>query len=99
MIKNTNGPAILSRLFSLDGRNAIVTGATSGIGHMIASALVQAGAKVYVVARKRVASLSPTDFAVQNLSYTYSSMRPGLRGGHHSLNIRIQPGTKYWRST
>ena len=52
MMKNTSGPAILSRLFSLNGRNAIVTGATSGIGHMIASALVQAGAKVYVVARK-----------------------------------------------
>lgn len=52
MRKDTSGPAILSRLFSLEGRNAVVTGGTSGIGHMIASALVQAGAKTYVVARK-----------------------------------------------
>ena len=52
MTENLNGTAILSRLFSLKDRIAVVTGATSGIGQIIASALVQAGAKVYVVARK-----------------------------------------------
>lgn len=43
---------LLQRLFSLEGKTALVTGGTSGIGRMIASGLLQAGAKVYVVSRK-----------------------------------------------
>jgi len=39
-------------LFSLDGRTAVVTGGTSGIGRMIADGLVDAGATVYVASRK-----------------------------------------------
>jgi NAD(P)-dependent dehydrogenase (short-subunit alcohol dehydrogenase family) len=39
-------------LFSLDGRIAVVTGGTSGIGRMVADGLVDAGAKVYVASRK-----------------------------------------------
>ncbi len=39
-------------LFSLDGRTAVVTGGTSGIGRMVADGLVDAGAKVYVASRK-----------------------------------------------
>jgi NAD(P)-dependent dehydrogenase (short-subunit alcohol dehydrogenase family) len=39
-------------LFSLEGRVAVVTGGTSGIGRMIADGLVDAGAKVYVASRK-----------------------------------------------
>ncbi len=46
---------ILDRLFSLNGRTALVTGGTSGIGRMIATALVQAGASVHVVSRKAAA--------------------------------------------
>jgi NAD(P)-dependent dehydrogenase (short-subunit alcohol dehydrogenase family) len=39
-------------LFSLDGRTAVVTGGTSGIGRMIADGLVDAGVRTYVASRK-----------------------------------------------
>jgi NAD(P)-dependent dehydrogenase (short-subunit alcohol dehydrogenase family) len=44
--------AFLDELFSLDGRTAVVTGGSSGIGRSIATALCGAGAAVVLVARR-----------------------------------------------
>ena len=48
----TNPPFHREELFSLEGRVALVTGGSRGIGFMIASGFVANGAKVYISARK-----------------------------------------------
>lgn len=57
----------MSDLFSLDGKVAVVTGGTSGIGRMIADGLTDAGMRVYVASRKAEAGERsiPADLSTQ----------------------------------
>ncbi len=49
---------IFEELFSLAGKTALVTGGATGIGRMIATALVRAGAHVMIASRKEDACLA-----------------------------------------
>jgi NAD(P)-dependent dehydrogenase (short-subunit alcohol dehydrogenase family) len=51
----------LGSLFSLEGKVALVTGGATGIGYMIASSLVAAGARVYIASRRLEACQSAAE--------------------------------------
>ena len=49
---DSSSPLALAGLFGLDGKVAVVTGGSRGIGYMIASGLVANGVRTYITARK-----------------------------------------------
>lgn len=68
---------LINRLFSLEGKKAVVTGGSSGIGFMIASALVEAGATVIIASRKEDECIKAAD--LMNAE-SYSGKAIGLHG-------------------
>ncbi|WP_025155952.1 SDR family NAD(P)-dependent oxidoreductase [Leifsonia aquatica] len=76
----------LQQLFGLDGRTALVTGGSSGIGHAIAVALAGAGAHVLVAART-AAPIESTVERIRSRGGSADGVRADLstRGGAHAL--------------
>jgi NAD(P)-dependent dehydrogenase (short-subunit alcohol dehydrogenase family) len=83
----------IASLFNLQGRTALVTGGSSGIGQAMASALAQAGAKLVLMARRSDAltaaaqDLSKFGAQVNTLSCDLSDNLAVRRGAHEALAL------------
>ncbi|MBF4626617.1 MULTISPECIES: SDR family NAD(P)-dependent oxidoreductase [Curtobacterium] len=76
----------LQQLFGLDGRTALVTGGSSGIGRAIATALADAGAHVLVAART-AATIDATVAGIRQAGRSADGIVADLssRAGAHAL--------------
>ena len=97
--------ADLARLFGLDGKTALVTGGTRGIGMMIARGLLQAGADVVISSRKAdaceqaVAALSefgPVRAIPADLSRQDECIRLAAELGADTLDILVNNAGATW---
>ncbi len=76
----------LSRLFSLEGRTALVTGGSSGIGRSIAHALGLQGARIILLARReRELAVGAAELEADGIDVEAISVDLAARGGAESV--------------
>ncbi|MDH4169927.1 MAG: SDR family oxidoreductase [Acidimicrobiia bacterium] len=82
----------METLFGIDGRVALVTGGSRGIGEMIAAGFVANGAKVYISSRKAEVCDATAARLVEEFGGECISLPADLSGveGVHSLVTRIR---------
>lgn len=99
----------MQEVFSLSGRVALVTGGSRGVGRMIASALLQQGASVYISSRKtdacdsaatELASLGRCISLPADLSSIEGvrGLATALAGREQSLDILVHNAGAVWNA-
>ena len=97
----------VSDLFSVEGKTAVVTGGSRGIGLMVARGLVQSGARVYICARKAeacdAAAAELSQFGVcvsvpSDLSSRAGAehLRDGVAAHEKQINILVNNAGATW---
>ena len=68
----THNEKTLAEIFDLSGKNAIVTGGTTGMGYAVANRLAEAGASVVIVGRSAVkGENAESEFRARGMEVTY----------------------------
>ncbi|MFF0288724.1 SDR family NAD(P)-dependent oxidoreductase [Streptomyces sp. NPDC005262] len=84
-----SAPRPASELFSLEGRTAIVTGASAGLGARFAAVLAQAGATVFAAARRidRLKELADSDARIHPIACDVSQEADRTRLTETALTV------------
>ncbi|WP_326601539.1 SDR family NAD(P)-dependent oxidoreductase [Streptomyces sp. NBC_01800] len=84
-----SAPRPASELFSLEGRTAIVTGASAGLGARFAAVLAQAGATVFAAARRidRLKELADSDAGIHPIACDVSQEADRTRLTETALTV------------